>query len=387
MPFEAEIVPRIGEIDRADWERCLPNEAENHDYYRACEESPHASYAIMAGVVRRAGTVVAVAPAFVLTYRLDTPFQGALRRMSERIYRAAPRLISFKVLALGSPLAERCHLGFAPELSPPERAEAFDALLGALGREARSLKAGLVALKDLDGRDAERHAETLRQRGFARVNSLPVAVLDLPSSEEAYIARLSTNTRSSFRRKLKSAKHLRIEYREAIDGLEDEIMSLYEETRTQSGLDYGDLETLPAGYFGAVMRNLNQTGNEPARAGILLFWLEDRLIGFNLLLFEPGRVIDKFIGRRYPVSKDYHLFFVGWMENVRVALKRGASTLQSGQTHYAVKVRLGSRLEPSFLYFRHRNPLINRVLRLISGLIAFDKLDPDLRELRKADKA
>ena len=385
MIFEAEILPRIAQVDRADWERCLPFEAENHDYYRACEQNPHASYAIMAAIVRRAGVIVAVAPVFALTYRLDTPFQGTLRQMSDRLYQVMPGLLSFKVLALGSPLAERCHLGFAPELADKERAAALAAMLDALELHARSIKASLLAIKDMDSAGDACCASTLAGKGFARVNSLPIAVLDLPENETAYIAALSANTRSSFRRKLKSAKHLRIEYREDIEGLEDEIMSLYEETRTQSGLDYGDLETLPEGYFGAVMRNLSKTESEPARAGMLLFWLEERLIGFNLLLFEPGRVIDKFIGRRYPVSKDYHLFFVGWMENVRIALKRGAGRLQSGQTHYAVKVRLGSRLEPSFLYFRHRNPVINRVLRLISGLIAFDKLDPDLRALRKAE--
>ena len=386
MEFSAEVLPRIGDVDREDWERCLPGEAENHDYYRACEANAHSAYAIMAAVVRKGETIVAVAPLFALTYRLDTSIQGRLRAILAPVFRLAPGLLSFKVLGVGSPLAERCHLGFDPALTSLERQAALIALLDALGSHARATGTGLIAFKDILASGAEALAETFTARGFAEVGSLPLAVLDLPGDEAAYIASLSANTRSSFRRKLKSAAKLRIEYRRAIDDLDEMIMSLYEETRAKSGLDYGDLEMLPPGYFGNVMRALNGGAPEDDRAGMLLFWEGDALIGFNLLLYEPHKVIDKFIGRRYPVSKDYHLFFVGWMENLRIALKRGARQLQSGQTHYAVKVRLGSRLESSRLFFKHRNPLINALLKGVSRFIAFDAMDPDLQALQKAKR-
>ena len=386
MRFIGEILPGVGQIDRGDWERCLPDEAENYDYYRACERRANAAYLILAAKVMRDGCVVAVAPVFALTYRLDTPFQGRMREVSERLHRLAPSLLSFKVLALGSPLAERCHLGFSPELDGGERRLALMAMLDALDQHAKSIGAGLLALKDIGETDTGQFADPLRDAGYAKVNSLPHAITDLPATEEAYIASLSTNTRSSFRRKLKSAKKLNVEYRRNVDDLDDELMSLYEETRMQSGLDYGELERLPPGYFADVLRNLNGSDPHQDRAGILLFWLDATLIGFNLLLYERRKVIDKFIGRRYPVSKDYHLFFVGWMENVRIALARGAGQLQSGQTHYEVKVRLGSRLSSSYLFFRHRNRAINLLLRLISNFIAFDRLDPDLQALRKADR-
>ena len=382
MAYSAEILPRIGDVDRQDWERCLPGEAENYDYYRACEETAHSAYRVMGATVRDGGRVVAVAPLFALTYRLDTSIQGRLRTLLAPLFRLLPSLLSFKVLGVGSPLAERCHLGFDPLFSNEEKQAALMALFAALDAHARATRTGLIAFKDILTADADALRPAFASGGFAKVGSLPLAVLELPCDEAAYIAALSANTRSSFRRKLKSAAKLRIEYRRSIDDLDETIMSLYEDTRTKSGLDYGDLEMLPPGYFGAVLRRLNPGAAADDRAGMLLFWLKDELIGFNLLLYEPDKVIDKFIGRRYPVSKDYHLFFVGWMENLRIALKRGARQLQSGQTHYAVKVRLGSRLEPSLLFFRHRNPLINALLRSISRFIAFDAMDPDLQALK-----
>jgi len=103
----------------------------------------------------------------------------------------------------------------------------------------------------------------------------------------------------------------------------------------------------------------------------------------KLLFIEKGRIIDKFWGMRYPAGRDHNLFFVCWMEGVRLAIASGAKQYQSGQTAYAQKVKLGSKLDPMSVYFRHRWPLVNRVFKRVGPLIAFDKMDPELAEIRK----
>jgi hypothetical protein len=396
MTITAIIHPYICNIARSDWEHCLPCEAENYDYYTACEKLNHDAYKIRAIEVKNNDKTIAVAPLFTLTYRLDTPLQGNIRKITDKIANYLPNLLALKVLGVGSPLAERCHLGFAPELNDTERENAITALLNALNTHAKQSGIGLTALKDLDTATQAATRNMLEINGYTATNSLPIAVLDVPDTEAAYLAKLSPNNRSSFKRKIRAAKNLIFEYRTSIEGIEDEIAALYEETREHSGYDYGDLETLPKGYFEAVMQAAN------SKALMMLYWLKNEanpenkgsLIGFNLLFLEDGsrpserKIIDKFIGRKHKEARENNLYFVGWMDNLRYAQTHGYKMLQTGQTAYGEKLRLGSRLEPSFIYFRHRNWLLNKILRFAAKFIAFDKMDVDLQAYQKnhADK-
>lgn len=379
--FSAEVVQGVSTFAPDDWEALFPGQAEGHDYYAACETLACGAYRLMAVGVWRDGLLVAAAPVFSLVFDLTAPVQGRWRPWADRLGRLAPRLTRLKVLGLGSPLAEQCHLGFHPCLGEEGRRQAMAAMLAALERHARAEGVGLVALKDVTAQDDAALAATLAGCGYARMASLPVAVLDVPADMERYLATLSPSTRKDVRRKLRGRSALRIEQRTEIGDIHEEIAALYEETRSNSDLDYGDLERLPAGYFRAVMQG---TGS---RARMMLYYVEDRLLAFNLLFVEKDRVIDKFLGMRYPQARHHNLYVVSWMENVMLAQAAGCSLLQSGQTAYAAKLRLGSRLAPSFLYFRHRNPVLNRLLRLLSCFLAFDRQDPELRALAREGRA
>ena len=52
-----------------------------------------------------------------------------------------------------------------------------------------------------------------------------------------------------------------------------------------------------------------------------------------------------------------------------------------GQTSYRQKARLGCKLKRSWIYFKHRNPLINPLFKLFGPMMAFDQMDPDLQAL------
>lgn len=371
----ARTVASVAEIEAAVWDACQPGAAEGHAYYRACENAAATSgigLRLAAVVVEAQGEVIAIAPFFRLSYRLDTPLQGRLRRLGEALFRHLPGLVTLKALCVGSPYAECCHLGFAPRLDAAGRAEACACLAQALLRQAQAERAHLVVWKDL-APDQEQDATCLPQAGFARLASLPVAVLDLPfANEAAYLASLSAATRKDIRRKLARAGAVRVEFRTEIQELAQEIDALYAATRAQSELDYGELEVLPPGYFAEVSRALGE------RAVFALYWVEGELAAFNLLLLEADRVIDKFLGMRYPLAREHNLYAVSWMTNVRFCLERRIGLFQSGQTAYASKLRFGSRLVPSAIQVRHRRAPLQWALRALSPWLGFDRFDPDL---------
>lgn len=371
----ARIAASVADVDAAAWDACLPGEVECHAYYVACETAAAISgigLRAAAIMVESAGAIVAVAPFFRLNYRLDTPLQGRMRSLGDALFRHLPGLVTLKALCVGSPYAERCHLGFAAGLDAAGRAAAFACLTEALQRQVAQERAHLLVWKDL-APEEDREAGHLPMAGFARIASLPVAVLDLPHVDEAaYLASLSAATRKDVRRKLAKAGGVRIEFTSDISALTGEIDSLYDETRVQSGLDYGELELLPPGYFAAVSRALGD------RAVFALYWVGDELAAFNLLLVEADRVIDKFLGMRYPLARDHNLYVVSWMANIRFCIGRGIRLFQSGQTAYASKLRFGSRLVPSTIHVRHRQAPLQWLLRRLSPWIGFDRFDPDL---------
>jgi hypothetical protein len=374
--LETRALASAGEAGEASWRRLFPDGAALREYYLACEAAPPEGFRLGATGLFDGGRIVALAPTFRIDYRLDLSLPERLRAVTGWLARIAPRLVRLPVIGLGSPLSERCHIGIDPGLPPAARGELMGALLAGLMTQARASRADIVALKDIADADLDWCGPALDAAGFARVATLPIAVLDLPQGTlDDYLAGLSPKMRQDLRRKLRQSSAVRVEFIERIEGREAEIATLYEETRRNGHVDYGDFDEIAPGYFAAVMRAM------PGRARMALYWLGSELIGFNLFLVESDRVVGKFIGMRYPVAREQNLYFVNWIAMVRFCLENGKRTLVAGTTTYALKARLGALLERSWIGFRHRNPVVNVAFRAIGPRFPFDQMDPDLKAL------
>ncbi|HEY7646199.1 MAG TPA: GNAT family N-acetyltransferase [Hyphomicrobiales bacterium] len=379
----ARIVSGVGALSRAEWSQCYPQDAEGWPYYQACEMQGVPGVALAAVEVRDGAGLAAAAPIFQLSYRLDTPLQGRLRSLADMVARRLPSLTEWRMLGVGSPYADRCHVALRPGLTGAERDAALAALVRAVESEGESRNTAVIVYKDVMGAELAALEGVLGRSRYAQIRSLPVASLDLEGTQdvEAYIATLSSATRKDIRRKRKAAGGVRVERRQNIEDLAGTIEALYEETRQHSQVHYGDFEALPPDYFRSVARCAGD------QAQFMLYWVGDELAAFNLLLLGRETVIDKFLGMRYPLARLNNLYVLSWLENVRFCLETGRRWLQSGQTAYSAKLRLGSRLTASSIFARHRNPVINRLIRLAAPVAAFDRWDPDLRRLAAEGKA
>ncbi|MFG1431965.1 GNAT family N-acetyltransferase [Xanthobacter sp. V2C-8] len=369
------VVAGMSAICPKAWRAARPPESEGWAYLAACEAAPMAAMELAAARVEDAGGLRAAAPLFALSYRLDTPIQsGRLGAVAEAIFQRAPRLLEWRMLGVGSAFTDACPIALDPRLDAAGRAAALAALIRAVEAEAARRGAGLVAFKDVAPREAALAGPVLEAAGYVQVESLPVAVLDLDGCADldAYLARLSRATRKDLRRKLKGAPRVAVEWRSSIAGLETEIAALYEATRTRSTVRYGDFEDLPEGYFARVAAAM------PGEAVFALYRVDGVLAGFNLLLVEADRVIDKFLGMVYPLGPDHDLYALSWLENVRFCQRIGRRFLQTGQTAYASKLRFGSHLDPRTHFVRHRNGLLHAAVRLAAPLLSFPRWDPEL---------
>lgn len=366
--------PSIEAFGREEWNRLFPDELEDWSYYRAVENSglPEFSW-LYFGVRDDAGMLRAAVPAFVTDYRLETTLSGALKRFADRLTRRFPRLLRQKMLSLGSPVSEICHLGFAPGTGADEQRRLLDAILDKAESFAKENRVRMIAVKDATAAQDALWAAAAKAHGLRRQPGLPTAFIDVKFANiDEYLATLSRATRKDLRRKLKDAIGLRAEWRASIDGIENEVMRLYKSTHANAQFSF---EELTPDYFRSVLRELGE------RASCATYWLGDRLVAFNLVLHDGKRLLDKFLGMDYAVAREYNLYFYTWIENVRRCIDLKLDLYQSGQGLHALKRRLGSRLSANWLWYRHRNRLVDAIFALVERVARLDRQDPELAAL------
>lgn len=371
--MEVRVSSTIEAFDRDAWNRLFAGELEDHAYYRAVERAGLADFEWLYFGAYRDGELRAAVPAFITDYELDTTLRGPLRRATDAISRVLPRLLRQRLLSLGSPASEICHLGFAADSDANERQAILDAIFARLAETGRERRAAIIATKDAPAAQDALFAHACAQRGLRRQPGLPTAFLDLPyASLDEYFASLSRATRKDLKRKLHAAKALRVEWRDNIDDIADEVTRLYRETYKRAEISF---EELTPDYFRNVLHEC------AGRAACVTYWLGERLVAFNLVLLDGARLLDKFLGMDYTVARRYNLYFCSWVENVRCCIARRIPLYQSGQGLHREKLRLGSRLEANWIWYRHRNPVIDPVFAAGERLFRLDRFDADLAAL------
>jgi len=377
--LSARVLGSIDDLPRSAWQALFRDAMYDFDYFRACELAVPDEFAFCAAAAFSAGRLVAGTPVLRVTFRLETAVEGLLKTALHGLGAVWPRLVNVPILGAGSPHAERLPLVFAPEMDAGARRDALRRLIEAMDRHARRTGADLLVIKDVQEEDAAWCHDLLMDEGFSRTASLPIAVLALPfASPEDYVASLSKSMRWTLRNNLKKTGALRLELRDTIAGIEDQITALAWSTRQNAKATYDVFDRLSPDYFRTIMEKL------PDRARVLLVWLGGELIGFAFLIVHERGLEFQHAGMRYPVAREHSVYFAIWMYLVALCVERRIPKLIAGQTAAFTKVRLGCKLERDWIYLRHRRPLVNRLFQAVVPRIGFDKLDPDLVKLGPA---
>jgi hypothetical protein len=359
-------LPSIDAFAPIEWNRLLPREREDHAYLRATERAGLAGFRYLYFAVREDDRLVAVVPAFVTDYRLDTTMQGGVRRTARALARMLPRLLRIPMLSLGSPVTERCRIGFAPGSGPEQHVAWLDAILARMEDIAAQERLGMLAVKDAP------LAEPLWQRicprhGLRALPGLPGATLAIRwRNLDGYLDSLGAATRKDLRRKRRAGENLRIEWRANLDGIADDVQRLYRETRARAQFSF---EELTPAYFANVLQEM------PGRAYCVTYSEGERLLAFNLVLRDAECLLDKFLGMDRAAAGRYNLYHVSWLENVRYCIDEGLCVYESGQGLHREKARLGSTLHANALWYRHRNRFVDGLFARFDQLARIDRLD------------
>jgi len=197
--------------------------------------------------------------------------------------------------------------------------------------------------------------------GFVRVTGLPVAVLRLRENFWDTLA----SYRRNFRRKKKAAAALRFE---EVDGLPEQYLArvyrLYLNTYNKASVRF---ERLSADYFAATAH----------LSRYLLVYLGNQMVGFVQMIGKGRSVLAFYMGLDYTVDRKHGVYFAMVMKAIDVAIGRGYTEVELGETNYSFKRSLGSELIDTWVYYRHRNPIANALLARLAFL-----LEPSETELR-----
>jgi len=115
--------------------------------------------------------------------------------------------------------------------------------------------------------------------------------------------------------------------------------------------------------FGALNRSYFENICERVPgAEYTLYFVQEELVAFNLLVVKQEALEDKFFCMDYRLGRHYNLYFLSWLENVRTCMERKIPVYYAGQGTEEVKAHLGATFIPSHIFFRHRNPVLDRFL-------------------------
>ncbi len=365
--FETRVLTTLEDLPRGQWDALFGGALEGFDYLRAIEGASLAGFAWRYVLVHRDGRLVGAAPAFITDYRLETTFEGAGRRIAERVRRLAPGVMTPKLACLGSPCTETATVGFARDLPESDRPTVLATLVRAFENEAARAGCVLTGVKDADHAQAGLWSRATAAAGYSPVPGQPIADLPIDFPDlEAYLASLSSGARRDMRRKLRSRSDIRVELRSSLGADLPRAMALYHQTLARAS---AQLETLTPAFFTEVASRM------PGRAVFALYYAGDDLLAFNLLLENEEVLLDKFFCMEAERGRAHNLYFLSWFYNLERCLARGLKRYRSGQANLDDKVRLGSRLTPATMYFRHRNGLLNGALRALAPLVMGDPME------------
>ncbi len=367
----SKIVDSVTKIKKDDWDLIFGDIPEGYQFYKTLEESGLKDFVFYYMVLYQDNGILSIAPLFITDFNLDIAAEGCIEKVIQGIRKyIAPRFLIFKTLFCGSPFGENGILGIREGRS---RKGVLIEIIKIAHEFCREKNIAFIIFKDFL-KDDTLLLDSLLTKGFFKVKSFPSVITELNfHSLDEYLRTLSYSTRKSLRKKIKkaySSADIKVRMAENIDDIASDAFRLYENTYHSGATKF---ERLTEEFFIRVGKNLTP------HTKFFLYYVNGKLSAFNLCLVYKDLFIDKFIGFDYDISKKYNLYFVSWYFNVEWCLKNSIRFYQTGQTDYYAKLKLGSRLIPLYAYLRHKNLLVNLMLKLLAIFLKPENFDEDIR--------
>ncbi len=346
-------------IDADEWDALVPagSGALSHGYLRAWEQSELAglrSCPVLA-YGRGSSRPVAACPGYFYKLDLIGVRLPAAAGLMGRLRRIWPGLLSPLTYELGSP-APLTNPFFTAD--PSLRPQAVKELITAALEEGDRSGAQFLLVQNFTSLSGPA-ADELRQLGFAGVPILATAVVELCfDSFEEYLSAMRAQYRRRARQAMKRSQDLHVEQVYDFADLADELARLWRSIFDRA--TEVKREILTPAHF----RALSQLDG----ASVLLARRkDDSIVGFALLLADRPWLSFLQCGFGRGTAESEGVYFRLLYEIVRVGIEGGFRQVDLGITTLEPKLDVGGVPVPLFAWVRHRNPMIQRLLRALAA--------------------
>jgi hypothetical protein len=343
-------MPGLDGVTAEDLGRLFPEPSSAAPLLSLLQESGVDGFHLYNIMVLKNNTPVLLLPLFETRFDLSAFVEGWLKKTLKAAGRLIPSIFHPRVLCVGSLVGEWSEIGIDPHIDEVTLDAAYKMAFGALNTLAVKRKSDIVALYNFN------HFSTLPEEvfnKFSRVQYRSCAWLSIDfNSVEEYLSRLSRGARKDLRRKMRIAPEVRVVQSRTIAPFLDRIYELYLETVARGPMALGVHSRL---FFEKICERV-------PGAEYTLYFVQEELIAFNLLVVKQDAMVDKFFCMNYELGRRYNLYVLSWIENVRTCLERKIPLYYAGQGAEKTKAHLGADFMPSYILFRHRRPVVDRIL-------------------------
>jgi Acetyltransferase (GNAT) domain len=377
--FSITVVSRAELSGCAPWTSTFADQRKDYRYYEILDDTlrgnfEHRYFAI----VDDHGHVRAIQPFFLVDQDILEGLGPERMHWISFVRRFYPRFLKLRALMVGCSAGE-AHLAATETLPVDIVAET---LSNGIARQARSLNAQLIVLKEFPSR-YRKVLHCFVQCGFARAPSMPMTMLDIGyDSFDTYMKKaLRSSSRRKLRKKLEATagvSDISMSVTDDAASFVDEIYPLYLQVFERSKMQF---EKLTKDFF----RQLGQRMNDKVR---FFAWRRGNLlVAFSLCMVQGDSLYAEYVGFDYAVALDLHLYHYIVRDMISWGIGKGYKWFRSSGLNYDPKLHMRHRLDPIDLYVRHTSVLANAIFRLALPWIVpvrYDatlKLFPDYKDL------
>jgi uncharacterized protein len=343
-------VPRLDGVSAAELGRLFPEPSIAAPLISLLQQSGIDGFNLWSIVVLKDDVPILLLPLFETRFDLSTFVEGWIKKSLKVAGRLIPSIFKPRVLSVGLVVGEWSEIGIDPQIDEATLDAACKMAFDALHTLAAELKSDIVALYNFN------HYGNLPGEVFEKFNrvqyrSCARLPIDFNSMEE-YLSRLSRGARKDLRRKMRVAPQVRVIRSRAISPYLDRIYKLYLETAARGPMALGVHNRVFFEKICAIVPGAEYT----------LYFVQEELAAFNLLVVKQEAIVDIFFCMDYELGRKYNLYVLSWFENVRTCVERKIPLYYTGQGTEKAKAHMGATFIPSFILFKHRRPVFDRLL-------------------------
>lgn len=348
--LSCKCVPRLDGVSAAELERLFPGPSITASLLSLLKESGVDGFNLRSIVVFKDDAPVLLLPLFETRFDLSAFVKGWRKKALKAAGNLIPSVFQPRILGVGLVEGEWSEIGIDPDIDEGTLEAACEMAFSALQTLAAELKSDIVTLYNFN-QYGKLPGEVFKK--FNQVNYRSCARLPINfSSIEEYLSSLSRIARKGLRRKMRVAPKVRVMRSLDISPFLDRIYALYLETVKRSPMALG----VHTRYF------FEKICETVPGAAYMLYFLEEELVAFNLLVVRQEAMVDMYFCMDQASGRKYNLYFLSWLENVRTCVEQKIPLYYAGQGTEKTKAHLGATFIPSFIYFKHRRQLLDRLL-------------------------